>query len=368
MDEFAMGSATENSAFQKTRNPWNIAKVPGGSSGGSAASVVAGECFASLGSDTGGSIRQPAAFCGCVGLKPTYGLVSRYGLFAFASSLDQIGPLARSVEDCARMLQVIAGYDPRDNTSANRPVDNYLPETEIGETPLAGKKIGVPESILAEGLSEDVKDGCAKAIAALKNLGADIIGISLPSPEIASAVYYIVAMAEASSNLARYDGVRYGRRAAGADTLDELYTKSRSEGFGQEVKRRVMLGSYILSSGFYDAYYRKAAQTRKIITKEYIDALTQCDAIGMPVAPVTAWDIGAHLDNPLQAYLMDAFTLPVNLAGLPALSLPTGLGQKSGMPVGFQLIGDYFAEKQLLNIAAALEMALPKAEFPDLPN
>ena len=367
MDEFAMGSATENSAFQKTRNPWNTEKVPGGSSGGSAASVVAGECFASLGSDTGGSIRQPASFCGCVGLKPTYGRVSRFGLFAFASSLDQIGPLARSTEDCALMLQAIAGYDPRDNTSVDRPVDNYLPENNDNIS-LKGKKIGVPSRILETGLSADVKEGCDKALANLKSLGAEIIDIDLPSPDISSAVYYIVAMAEASSNLARYDGIRYGRRASGVTNLDELYIKSRSEGFGQEVKRRVMLGSYILSSGFYDAYFRKAAQMRRIIADQYSRALRQCDAIGMPVAPTTAWNIGTHLDNPLQAYLMDAFTLPVNLAGLPALSLPVCLGSESGMPVGFQLIGDYFAEKDLLAVANALEKSLPKLGFPALPE
>lgn len=366
MDEFAMGSATENSAFQKTRNPWNTEKVPGGSSGGSAASVVAGECFASLGSDTGGSIRQPASFCGCVGIKPTYGRVSRFGLFAFASSLDQIGPLARSTEDCALMLQTVAGFDPRDNTSVDRQVDNYLPENSA-DASLKGKKIGVPSRILEAGLSGDVKEGCDKALANLLSLGAEIIEIDLPSPDIASAVYYIVAMAEASSNLARYDGIRYGRRAAGVSNLDELYIKSRSEGFGQEVKRRVMLGSYILSSGFYDAYYRKAAEMRRVITDQYSRALRDCDAIGMPVAPTTAWNIGTHLDNPLQAYLMDAFTLPVNLAGLPAMSIPIGLGSESGMPVGFQLIGDYFAEKKLIFIANALEKSLPRQRMPNLP-
>ena len=276
MDEFAMGSATENSAFQKTRNPWNTQKVPGGSSGGSAASVSACQCYGALGSDTGGSIRQPAAFCGCVGLKPSYGRVSRYGLFAFASSLDQIGPIARSVEDCARIFSVIAGFDARDNTSSPAPCDDYLAALEKGG--LDGKTIGVAGKFFAEGLAPEVKEACENAIDVARASGAKIIDVELPDPNIASATYYIVAMAEASSNLARYDGVRYGRRAPGIKDLDELYVRSRSEGFGEEVKRRIMLGSYVLSSGYYDAYFRKAAQTRRIIYDSYKKVLEQCHA------------------------------------------------------------------------------------------
>lgn len=366
MDEFAMGSSTENSAFKKTRNPWNTARVPGGSSGGSAASVSSGQCFLSLGSDTGGSIRQPAAFCGCVGLKPTYGRVSRYGLFAFASSLDQIGPIARSAADCALALQVIAGHDPRDNTSENLPVPDYLQNLKNAENSLNGKKIGVPAGFFGEGLSGETRRRCEDALKKAVDLGAELVEIELIDPRIATAAYYIIAMAEASSNLARYDGVRYGERAPGADTLDKLYEESRSLGFGREVKRRIMLGSYVLSSGYYDAYFRKAAQTRALIRKSYMDALAKCDAIAMPVAPVTAWELGAHEANPLEAYLMDAFTLPVNLAGLPAISIPVGLGGESGMPVGLQLIGRPFAEAPLLQMAAGLETALPPLGRPDL--
>lgn len=361
MDEFAMGSATENSAFQKTRNPWNLERVPGGSSGGSAAAVAAGECFGSLGSDTGGSIRQPAAFCGCVGLKPTYGRVSRYGLFAFASSLDQIGPLARTVEDCAALLNVIAGHDPRDQTCADMPVEDYqgafidIPQ----DRPLSGAKIGVPRDFLGSGLSGEVCKCCLNAIKTAEDLGGAIIDIKLPDSDVASATYYIIAMAEASSNLARYDGVRYGRRAAGVTTLDELYLRSRSEGFGTEVKRRIMLGSYVLSSGYYDAYYRKAAKVRRLILEGYQAALDQCDAILMPVAPLTAWTIGAHEASPLQAYLMDAYTLPINLAGLPGLSLPAGLGEESGLPVGAQLVGAPFTEAKLLRYGKILQEHLP---------
>lgn len=368
MDEFAMGSSTENSAFQKTRNPWDKTKVPGGSSGGSAASVAAGQCFASLGSDTGGSIRQPAAFCGCVGLKPTYGRVSRFGLFAFASSMDQIGPITRNVRDCAAMLTAIAGHDSRDNTSDPRPAEDYLIALKESDKdkPLAGVKIGFPEDFFGDGLSHEVREICLATIDLAQKLGAELVRLKLPDPNVATATYYVLSMAEASSNLARYDGVRYGRRAAGVATLDELYLKSRSQGFGQEVKRRIMLGSFVLSSGYYDAYFKKAAQVRRLIYEQYESALEVCDFIFMPVAPVTAWPLGSHEANPLQAYLMDAYTLPVNLAGLSAISLPAGLGSETGMPVGVQLVGRRFGEADLLRYAYLLEQTLPNIGKPDL--
>ena len=368
LDEFAMGSGTENSAYQKTRNPWNTSKVPGGSSGGSAASVAAQQCFASLGTDTGGSIRQPASFCGCVGLKPTYGRVSRYGLVAYGSSLDQIGPLTRTVEDCARVLSVIAGHDARDNTCAPRPVDDYqaalgsLP----GDAPLRGLRLGLPREFFAEGLSREVREVCNATLASARALGAETVEVSLPHTDAAIATYYIIAMAEASSNLARFDGVRYGRRAPDVKNLEELYVLSRTQGFGQEVKRRIMLGSYVLSSGYYDAYYRKAAQVRRLIRDEYLEALNQCDLLFAPVSPVTAWPLGSHDQNPLQAYLKDAYTLSLNLAGLPGLSLPAGLGAESRMPVGIQLIGPAFAEARLLAVGHALEASLPSLQIPAL--
>lgn len=368
MDEFAMGSSTENSAFQKTKNPWDPEKVPGGSSGGSAASVAALECFGSLGSDTGGSIRQPAAFCGCVGLKPTYGRVSRFGLFAFASSMDQIGPICRSVRDCALMLSVIAGHDSRDNTSAPLPVEDYcasLAEASVNK-PLEGVKIGFPETFFGKGLAEEVAEACLNALNTARELGAELVNIELPDPDIATAVYYVLSMAEASSNLARYDGVRYGRRAPGVATLDDLYSKSRSQGFGQEVKRRIMLGSFVLSSGYYDAYFRKAASVRRIIFDKYQESLRGCDMLAMPVAPVTAWKMGSHEASPLRAYLMDAYTLPVNLAGLPGLSLPVAKGKETGMPVGMQLVGRSFGEAALLRYAHILESALSPIGSPQL--
>ena len=359
MDEFAMGSSTENSAYKATRNPWNIDRVPGGSSGGSAASVAAGQCFASLGSDTGGSIRQPAAFCGCVGLKPTYGRVSRYGLFAFASSLDQVGPLTRTVADCARVLTVIAGHDPRDTTSEARPDEDFTLAVRAQDASLTGVRLGVPRDFFGEGLTEEVRAACEAALDRARELGAELVDVRLPATDIASATYYIIAMAEASSNLARYDGVRYGRRAPDSATLEELYVNSRSQGFGEEVKRRIMLGTYVLSSGYYDAYFRKAAQTRRLIRDAWHGVLEGCDAICTPVAPVTAWPLGSHATNPLQAYLMDAYTIPVNLAGLPGLSLPVELGAESGMPVGLQLIGKPFAEATILRVGHVLEQALP---------
>ena len=364
MDEFAMGSSTENSAYKATRNPWNIDRVPGGSSGGSAASVAAGQCFASLGSDTGGSIRQPAAFCGCVGLKPTYGRVSRYGLFAFASSLDQVGPLTRTVADCARVLTVIAGHDPRDTTSEARPDEDFTLAVRHANASLAGVRLGVPRDFFGEGLAEEVRAACEAALDRARSLGAELVDVRLPATDIASATYYIIAMAEASSNLARYDGVRYGRRAPDSATLEELYVNSRSQGFGEEVKRRIMLGAYVLSSGYYDAYFRKAAQTRRLIRDAWHSVLDGCDAICTPVAPVTAWPLGSHATNPLQAYLMDAYTIPVNLAGLPGLSLPVGLGAESGMPVGLQLIGKPFAEATILRVGHVLEQSLPAIGAP----
>ncbi|MDO5484236.1 MAG: Asp-tRNA(Asn)/Glu-tRNA(Gln) amidotransferase subunit GatA, partial [Desulfovibrionaceae bacterium] len=330
MDEFAMGSGTENSAWKKTRNPWDTNRVPGGSSGGSAASVAAGQCFASLGTDTGGSIRQPASVCGCVGLKPTYGRVSRYGLIAYGSSLDQIGPLTRSVEDCARVLAVIAGHDARDNTCDPRPADDYVAALASlgGDTPLKGLKLGLPAEFFGQGLDGEVRMACEAALQTARQLGAEVVEVSLPHTDAAIATYYIIAMAEASSNLARFDGVRYGRRAQDVKNLEELYVLSRSQGFGQEVKRRIMLGAYVLSSGYYDAYYRKAAQVRRLIRDEYLAALGQCDLLCAPVSPVTAWTLGSHDADPLQAYLKDAYTLSLNLAGLPGLSLPVGIGSE----------------------------------------
>ncbi|RHH23467.1 Asp-tRNA(Asn)/Glu-tRNA(Gln) amidotransferase subunit GatA [Desulfovibrio legallii] len=364
LDEFAMGSSTENSAYQTTRNPWNTDKVPGGSSGGSAASVSAGQCFASLGTDTGGSIRQPAALCGCVGLKPTYGRVSRYGLIAYGSSLDQIGPLARTVEDCARVLDVIAGHDQRDATSAPRPAEDYA--AALQSRPLKGACLGLPKEFYGQGLDPEVRAACETALRTAEAQGATLVDVSLPHTDAAIATYYIIAMAEASSNLARFDGVRYGRRAAPINNLEELYVRSRSQGFGQEVKRRIMLGAYVLSSGYYDAYYRKAAQVRRCIRDDYLAALEQCDVLLAPVSPVTAWNLGSHSGDPLQMYLMDAYTLSLNLAGLPGLSLPVGLGAASRMPVGVQLIGKAFAESELLALGHSLTQALPPLGTPAL--
>lgn len=353
MDEFAMGSSTENSAFHPTRNPWNTYHVPGGSSGGSAASVAACQCFASLGSDTGGSIRQPAALCGCVGIKPTYGRVSRYGLIAYGSSLDQVGPLARSAEDCALVLQAIAGHDPRDSTSDPRPVDSYT-DAIASRQNLAGLRIGIPQEFFAEGLDAEVEKACREALNRAEELGAKLVPVSLPHTAASIASYYIIAMAEASSNLARFDGVRYGHRSSHIENLQDLYTNSRSEGFGEEVKRRIMLGTYVLSSGYYDAYYRKAAQVRRLIRQDYEQALGQCDVLCGPASPITAWPLGALTKDPLQMYLMDIYTLSLNLAGLPGLSFPVGLGEKSQMPVGMQLLGRAFDEGTLLSVAHVL--------------
>ena len=331
--------------------------MPGGSSGGSAASVAACQCFASLGSDTGGSIRQPASLCGCTGIKPTYGRVSRYGLIAYGSSLDQIGPLGRSVADCARVLGVIAGHDQRDATCDPRPVDDYA--AAAAAPSLKGARLGLPREFYADGLAPEVRAVCENAIETARAAGAGIVEVSLPHTHAAIATYYIIAMAEASSNLARFDGVRYGHRAADVRQLAELYVRSRSEGFGQEVKRRILLGTYVLSSGYYDAYFRKAAQVRRLIRDEYLAALEQCDALLAPVSPVTAWELGCHSADPLQMYLMDAYTLSLNLAGLPGLSLPVGMTAESNMPVGMQLIGKAFDEAGLFRLGAGLEAALP---------
>lgn len=356
MDEFAMGSTTANSAYQVTHNPWNTERVPGGSSGGSACSVASGQCFASLGSDTGGSIRQPASFCGCVGIKPTYGRVSRYGLIAYGSSLDQVGPLTRTVEDCARVLSVIAGWDERDMTCSPKDVPDYL--AGLNPADLAGRSVGIPKEYMGEGLSDEVRKGVELATEALKGLGARVVEVSLPSTEAAIATYYIIAMAEASSNLARFDGVRYGHRSKEVLDLQDLYKNSRREGFGEEVKRRIMLGTFVLSAGYYDAYYKKAAQVRRLIRDEFVAALGSCDCLLAPVSPIVAWPLGAHQQNPLQVFLMDAYTCPVNLAGLPSLAMPAGLGT-SGMPVGLQLIGRAFEEGTLFSIGSALEKKLP---------
>lgn len=357
MDEFAMGSASETSCFGPPKNPFDTGHVAGGSSGGAASAVAGGLAAYALGSDTGGSIRQPASLCGCTGIKPTYGRVSRYGLIAYGSSLDQIGPLGRSVADCARVLGVIAGHDQRDATCDPRPVDDY--DAAAAAPALKGARLGLPKEFYAEGLAPEVRAVCEKAIETARAEGAEIVEVSLPHTNAAIATYYIIAMAEASSNLARFDGVRYGHRAADVKQLAELYVRSRSEGFGQEVKRRILLGTYVLSSGYYDAYFRKAAQVRRLIRDEYLAALEQCDALLAPVSPVTAWEMGCHSADPLQMYLMDAYTLSLNLAGLPGLSLPVGMAAESRMPVGMQLIGKAFDEAGLFRLGAGLEAALP---------
>lgn len=356
MDEFAMGSTTEHSAWKKTANPWDVTRVPGGSSGGSAASVAACQCFASLGSDTGGSIRQPASLCGCVGIKPTYGRVSRYGLLAYASSCDQVGPIARSVEDSALMLQVIAGHDERDSTSSPLPVPDYT-EAMHAQQDLSGMTIGLPIEFFGhDGLDEGVAKACEKAVDAARSLGAKVINVSLPHTEYSIASYYIIASAEASSNLARYDGVRYGHRTAAPKNLEDMYTSSRTEGFGMEVQRRILLGSYVLSAGYYDAYYRKAAQVRRLIRQDYLNALDGCDMLLAPVSPVPAWQMGHMSEDPLQMYFMDIFTLSLNLAGLPGLSIPVGMSGK--LPVGMQLMGRAFDEGRLFLAGDKLTRAL----------
>ncbi len=354
MDEFAMGSTTEHSAFQATGNPWNPDLVPGGSSGGSAASVASGQCFASLGSDTGGSIRQPASLCGCVGIKPTYGRVSRFGLLAYASSFDQIGVLSRSVEDAALMLGVIAGHDERDQTCLARPVPDYL--AGLGQKDLRDLRLGLPKGFLDNAAVEPgVAAACRAAVAVARELGAECVEVELPHTEYAIAAYYILTTAEASSNLARFDGVRYGYRAEDPKDLDALYTRTRTEAFGLEVQRRILLGTYVLSAGYYDAYYRKAAQIRRLIRQDYDAALASCDAILAPVSPLVAWKRGSVTD-PLQLYQMDIFTLGLNLAGLPGLALPVGFS--NGLPVGMQLMGRPFDEALLLRAGKTLADAL----------
>jgi aspartyl-tRNA(Asn)/glutamyl-tRNA(Gln) amidotransferase subunit A len=358
MDEFAMGSTTENSAYFATKNPWDVSRVPGGSSGGSGATVAACQCYGALGTDTGGSIRLPASFCGIVGLKPSYGRVSRFGMVAYGSSLDQIGPMTRSVEDSARLLQVIAGHDERDSTSVNVPVPDYV--AALGETTdLKGLTIGLPAQYWDKGLSPEVAEACGAAIKQAESLGARTVPVNLRMSEYAIATYYIIAVAEASSNLARFDGVRYGHRDHDAQSLIEMYVRSRTQGFGEEVQRRIILGTYVLSSGYYDAYYRKAAQVRRLIRQDFEAALAQCDVIMGPVCPTTAFKVGEMTDDPLQMYLMDIFTISTNLAGLPGMSLPVGLGRDSGMPVGLQLTGRAFDETRLLQVAGVLEKNVP---------
>jgi len=351
MDEFAMGSSTENSAFFPTRNPWDTNRIPGGSSGGSAVAVAARLSAAALGSDTGGSIRQPASHCGIVGMKPTYGRVSRYGLVAFASSLDQIGPMTRDVRDCAIILNVISGHDPRDSTSSPVEVPDY---TKALNGDVKGKRIGIPKEYLGHGLSSSVEEGVNKAIRLLKENGAEIIDISLPHTEYAVAAYYIIAPSEASSNLMRYDGVKYGLRAEKYKDLMEMYKETRSKGFGPEVKRRIMLGTYSLSSGYYEAYYKKASQVRTLIRQDFMEAFRRCDCILTPVAPTPAFKIGEKVSDPLQMYLSDIFTIPVNLAGLPAISVPCSMSQE-GLPIGVQFIGAPFREEDCISWASAFE-------------
>ncbi len=366
LDEFSMGSSTENSAFFATHNPWDVKRVPGGSSGGSACAVVAKQCFAALGSDTGGSIRQPASLCGCVGVKPTYGRVSRYGLIAYGSSLDQIGPLARSVEDCALILENMAGHDERDSTSAPMPLAPKAYSNAIANrADLKGLRVGVPKEFFAKGLASEVEKSCRAALDIMQNLGANLVDIELPHTNAAIATYYIVAMAEASSNLARFDGVRYGYRAQNIHDLEELYVQTRSQGFGQEVQRRIMLGTYVLSSGYYDAYFRKAAQVRRLIKQDFDEALQKCDVICGPISPTTAWELGSLNADPLQMYLMDVYTLSLNLAGLPGLALPVGMGEDSNLPVGMQLIGKEFSEESIFAVAHTLEQALDNTIWPN---
>jgi aspartyl-tRNA(Asn)/glutamyl-tRNA(Gln) amidotransferase subunit A len=353
-DEFAMGSSTENSAFFPTRNPWDLERVPGGSSGGSAAAVAAGEAPGALGSDTGGSIRQPAAFCGTVGLKPTYGRVSRYGLVAFASSLDQIGPVGNSVSDVALLLQAIAGSDPRDSTSSDRPVEDYLNEID---KEVKGLKIGVPTEWFGSGLDPQIEESLKAAIQKLEGLGCSVLEVGMPQTEYAISTYYIIAPAEASSNLARYDGVKYGHRSADQKDLESMFKSTRSEGFGEEVKRRIMIGTYVLTAGYYDAYFLKAGQVRTLLKKDYLEAFKKVDFLVGPTTPSLPFKIGEKKTDPLEMYLMDIYTVTANLAGIPGLSLPCGFSQE-GLPIGLQIQAPYFQEARLLNLAHVLEKEL----------
>ncbi|HNC81247.1 MAG TPA: Asp-tRNA(Asn)/Glu-tRNA(Gln) amidotransferase subunit GatA [Rhodocyclaceae bacterium] len=353
MDEFAMGSSNENSHFGPVRNPWNTDTVPGGSSGGSAAAVAARLVPIATGTDTGGSIRQPAALCGITGIKPTYGTVSRYGMIAYASSLDQGGAFARTAEDCAVLLSAMAGHDPRDSTSLERPAEDY--GRDLAQ-PLAGLRIGLPTEFFAEGMSDDVRAVVDAALDQYRALGATTVEVSLPNARLAIPAYYVIAPAEASSNLSRFDGVRYGHRAAEYTDLMDMYCKSRAQGFGGEVQRRILVGTYVLSHGYYDAYYIKAQKLRRLIAEDFQAALAQCDVIAGPVSPTVAFGIGEKSDDPVQMYLSDIYTIAVNLAGLPGLSHPAGFGA-GGLPVGLQLIGNYFAEARLLNVAHQFQQA-----------
>jgi aspartyl-tRNA(Asn)/glutamyl-tRNA(Gln) amidotransferase subunit A len=355
MDEFAMGSSNENSAFGVVRNPWDTERVPGGSSGGSAVAVASGVVRAALGSETGGSVRQPASFCGISGLKPTYGRISRYGLVAFASSLDQIGIFGATAKDVARVLSVIAGRDKADATTADVEVPDYSAELE---NDITGRKIGVPRELLGEGLDTEVREAVEKSIENYKSLGAEIVDVELPYSKYCIAVYYIICTAEASSNLARYDGVRYGFRAEDARELREMYFKTREEGFGAEVKRRIMLGTYVLSSGYYDAYYAKAQKVRTLIKQDFLKAFEKCDAILTPTAPTTAFKIGEKSDDPLAMYLSDIYTASANLAGIPGINVPCGLSSEN-LPIGLHLLGKHWSENVLLNLANKYESAFP---------
>jgi aspartyl-tRNA(Asn)/glutamyl-tRNA(Gln) amidotransferase subunit A len=362
MDEFAMGSSNESSAFGIVRNPWDTERVPGGSSGGSAVAVASGVVRAALGSETGGSVRQPASLCGIIGFKPTYGRISRYGLVAFASSLDNIGIFGQTTTDVADVLQVIAGRDELDSTSADVPVPDY--PAELGND-IKGKTIGVPRALFGEGLDDEVRDAVEKSIENFRTLGANIVDVELPHAKYGIAVYYIIATAEASSNLARYDGVRYGFRAEDADELRKMYFKTREEGFGAEVKRRIMLGTYVLSSGYYDAYYSKAQKVRALVKRDYKDAFAKCDAILTPTSPSVAFKIGEKSDDPLAMYLSDIYTVSANLAGVPAISIPCGLSSE-GLPIGLQLIGNFWTESVLLNLASYYENAFPLGAKPKI--
>ena len=354
MDEFGMGSSTETSYFGPTRNPHDPSRVPGGSSGGSAAALAADEAILALGSDTGGSIRQPASFCGVVGMKPTYGRVSRFGLVAYASSLDQIGPMAKNVRDCALLMGVLAGHDPRDSTSVDVKVPDFPAALDEG---IDGMRIGLPKEYYAEGLDDEVKSAVLGAVESLKASGAEVSEVSLPHTEVAIATYYILAMAEASANLARYDGVKYGFRAEGAEDLFDMYCRTRSEGFGDEVKRRIMLGTYTLSAGYYDAYYLKAQKVRTLIVRDFERALERCDVLITPTAPTVAFKLGEKLDDPLQMYLSDIYTISANLAGLPALSVPCGVSSEH-LPIGLQILGRPFEEETVLKAGYAVERSL----------
>ncbi len=362
MDEFAMGSSNESSAFGPAKNPWDVTRVPGGSSGGSAVAVASGVVRAALGSETGGSVRQPASLCGIVGFKPTYGRISRYGLVAFASSLDNIGIFGQTTRDAADVLGVIAGRDEKDSTSADVPVPDYSASLD-GD--IAGKVIGVPRELLGEGLDDEVSDSVLAAIESLKALGCTTVDVELPYAKYGIAVYYIIATAEASSNLARYDGVRYGFRAEDSPELRQMYFKTREEGFGPEVKRRIMLGTYVLSSGYYDAYYSKAQKVRAMVKRDYVEAFAKCDAIVTPTSPTTAFKLGERSDDPIAMYLSDIYTVSANLAGVPAISVPCGLSSE-GLPIGLQLVGNFWSEATLLNLAHKYEMAHPLGAKPEI--